>query len=709
MSDGNFNLSAQTSQAIAAAAVRAEEDGNVQAAQYLRAELARRSAEEAGLSSITGESLSRSVTREGFQGLTAGFGDEISGALGASAAWVGDDIPEGQGWSDAYTDIRDAERRAEKLAWDSAEGADMALLGGARVAGSLVPATVGAKALTGLQSVRGLPAAQQAMTLGAAEGAVFGLGESEAGTPGGVVGDVAIGVGAGLAGGVLGQGAAAMAKWSAAKLRNAFTGVVQSQDTQARSIIEAVLHEADMTPDDAVKWLTDNPGKVLGEHPSMVQFTRGRLSGTPAGSPLASVAFDNAIQRQHGKTMNLVRRMFTGSRGVDMGDFDSVRAGLTSSAKLKAKPFYDELYKHGTPVEPGNELDDFLQQGHIKELLRESERVVQMDPDAVTNLILRPKPGANDLSTGDSWEYAAAPGWRELDRLQRSMRRKAGALREAAIRNPDRSGLDIPEAMAWDKNRRKLLEMLYAQGDLGPSSPVDGIGPRLKVMHREYAQAMDIDDAYDKGVRIFRNAKGDMNFEGIRTFIGNASPGEREAFQLGALNSMRDGLLSTGENKTLAKLAMFDQAEGKMRLTEAFGDQTPGLLAEIRKIGVETNTARLLNPNSLTSTSATNLFGERLLPSTSGVNGTLALADELLRSMQPIRNAQVTQKMVAPMLKHDPAAFANFMAQHQPFTQRVGDAVGLGSLNSVPSMWAGISGAATAPMAVDMFGAEPTQ
>jgi hypothetical protein len=135
-----------------------------------------------------------SFLRGAGQGVTFGFEDEIRGGiLGGFDALTTD-----QSFGDAYTTRRDEIRALNEAAREANAGA---YFGGELVGG--IASGVAAAPLTGGASFAG-GAARMAGTLGA-QGAVAGLGYSEADTAGGMAKDAAIG---GAIGGGLGTGAA---------------------------------------------------------------------------------------------------------------------------------------------------------------------------------------------------------------------------------------------------------------------------------------------------------------------------------------------------------------------------------------------------------------------------------------------------------------------------------------------------------------------
>ncbi len=143
------------------------------------------------------------------QGLSFGFSDELAGALGATMAYLSGNIPEGQTLQDAYRDIRDiARNQAKEFAARNPKSALAAeIFGGLGTGGAGVARGVGAAKRQMAQrgiAQRGIPAAAAPVAtgagVGAAEGAIAGLGYTEGDTPEAMIRDVAEGAafGAGL-------------------------------------------------------------------------------------------------------------------------------------------------------------------------------------------------------------------------------------------------------------------------------------------------------------------------------------------------------------------------------------------------------------------------------------------------------------------------------------------------------------------------------
>lgn len=163
------------------------------------------------------------------QGITFGFSDELAGALGATMAYLTGNIPEGQTLQDAYRDIRDIARGQTEAFRERNPKTALAseIVGGLATGGAGLARGVGAAGRQMAQrgiAQRGIPAAAAPVAtgagIGAAEGALAGLGYTEGDTPEAMARDVAEGAAVGAAlGGVGGKIADVFSKRSDTKAK----------------------------------------------------------------------------------------------------------------------------------------------------------------------------------------------------------------------------------------------------------------------------------------------------------------------------------------------------------------------------------------------------------------------------------------------------------------------------------------------------------
>ena len=151
---------------------------------------------------VEGPGIGESVGRGAIQGLTFGFGDEITGAIEGGYRALTSDAEFG----DAYTQARDESRAANEAAREENPWAyGLAEVGSGALTGGLGAArAVGARGATSLASRLGRGAAA-----GGSVGAGAGVGYSEAETPGEVLDDA---VTAGGVGSVLGAASPAVGR-----------------------------------------------------------------------------------------------------------------------------------------------------------------------------------------------------------------------------------------------------------------------------------------------------------------------------------------------------------------------------------------------------------------------------------------------------------------------------------------------------------------
>lgn len=275
------------------------------------------------------------------QGITFGFGDELAGALGASANTIAGlfgggatDLqlsPEGipqrdaqgklirtkQSFGDVYRGIRDVAR--ENVAGFAFENPKTALA--AEIAGGLLTGGAGAAKVGALKGAQKL---KKLATVGAAQGGLYGLGATTAEDVGGQL--QAAGQGA-LLGGVLGAGAPA---------------ALRAVSTGAKALAGGVGTVAGKAYQSAVKTLKElGVPLTTGQQTGIrgVKSTETTLEGGLLGQPLTSVFRD---QRQA-----LQRRLF------DLAGFanEDVASGVLSQEALeragnKISKSYDAALKN---------------------------------------------------------------------------------------------------------------------------------------------------------------------------------------------------------------------------------------------------------------------------------------------------------------------------------------------------------------------------
>lgn len=247
------------------------------------------------------------------QGLTFGFADEITGAVGAGVNSIANTFGKGTGesFSDAYTGIRDAARYNHQAYQENNPGKAML----AELAGGLVTGGVGAAktgALHGAQKLRKLAA------VGASEGAIYGLGSSDADTASGMVADTALGA---TVGGVTAGMIPSAARGASSLLKRAGSDVGSASDNLYQSA-------ANRLKDSGVDLTT---GQRLGSE--SVKATETTLEGSFFGGAVSD-AFDK--QRQQ-----LQSRLF---KMAGFADDDVADGVLTAESLDRAAQRFGQRY-----------------------------------------------------------------------------------------------------------------------------------------------------------------------------------------------------------------------------------------------------------------------------------------------------------------------------------------------------------------------------
>ncbi len=267
------------------------------------------------------------------QGLSFGFSDELAGGIGAGINSTMNMFGKGTGdsFGDAYRDIRDGARaNKDAFAARNPKTALAAEIGGGLLTGGVGAARVGA--LKGAQSLGRLAG------VGAAEGAVYGAGASDADTLDGVAGDAAIG---GLLGGATGAAAPAIGK-SVKGLLSGGNALLGGGNTAARKAAVEILEAADIP-------LTG--GQTGGS--KALQAAETTAAGVPViGSPLETTLATQRIKLQE-KLMTMA--------GFD--EADTVVGELTEQAIDNAKDKFANRYAKalgGVELSLGDKFVDTL-------------------------------------------------------------------------------------------------------------------------------------------------------------------------------------------------------------------------------------------------------------------------------------------------------------------------------------------------------------
>jgi len=471
------------------------------------------------------------------QGATLDFGDEIYGATHAALGKIpggravlnklmglpGDYAPVeltdsaqqradqmGMNTPDSiysYTGLRDRARGAFNNAYESNP---KTYLGGAVASGLPLGFAGGAKAAAGQTFRQAIP---RLAGTGAAFGGTAGLGASESDTIPGMLGDTAVGAGAGaLVGVALPAAARGVAK--------GVKGLVDVLNPVARGakIVTKDLADVGLTPQQAQKILKSNPDFIPADLGESLQQRLGAVANAPGATPQAARTLLEARNAQQLPRMN---RLFTSALN-DTPVMDAADAAVART-RTAAGPLYDAAYETVIPPTAQKAIRRLMKRPSVKAAMhRAGILAAEQEKDI-------------DLS--------GPLNMRTVDYIQRGMRMNA----EKVSKNSKEFAKYI------SNSRRDLLKI------------ADGVSPDFKAARKIAADEFSNVEALEMGKKVFTETT-----PSLRRLTRDWSESEREHFRIGVFEKIADIMASKPPDAELTRIFSSDKRKAAIKL--AFND-----------------------------------------------------------------------------------------------------------------------------------------
>jgi hypothetical protein len=522
------------------------------------------------------------------QGLTGGFGDELSGALYATGRTMTSPFRgEAPNWTENYAKMRDSWREAEKI-FDKAH--PYASTGTEIVSSIFSPI---AKIAGPMNAASMVGRAGQAAGAGARIGSVYGLGNAE-----GHAWDQLKGTATGaVAGGAIGGVAAPVIEGASALIGKAVNSVMSRVHgaTPAERKIAALI--AEIGGGDINAGMAEVNRRLAAAGPDaaladVLGVGGQRLARAAANVPGqgAQIADDFVAARVAGRSGRLQSAADTIAPRQNLV---SVAEQMDNAQRAAARPLYDEAFRANQAV-TSPEIDAILGTPAGSGALRQAATMMRNDralvgkADPELTAALDEAIAIGKAAPGDRTGFGVADGLklRTLDYVKRAL----GDMEQTKINSGERDAARIIGDL-----RRSLtgeLDRLDVTAKAGPNSlkPEGGAYVRAR---GEYGKAAKQKDALELGQAFLRE---DANVTAAA--LRGMSDAEKEAFRLGARKAIGDMISSD----TQAAVSRFTDKKEALweRLRNAFPDDA-SFNAFKEKIGSEikkAQTERFISPRA---------------------------------------------------------------------------------------------------------------
>jgi hypothetical protein len=482
-------MASLTPDALISAYTTALSEGKTEKAEALRA-----LAVDAGISVPEPPSKTESGWRGFAQGGTFGFGDELSGLVGASLESLGGSQ---ESFGDLYELYRDSQRQqneAARLENPYSYGA------GEFAGGFAVPGVGTLGAANKLQQVSSaLRPGGRLMAAGAGAGAVAGAGYSEDD----LLTDTAVGAGAGA---VLAPAAA----WGLSRLSEGAAGLLGgvrrrlagTPDEQARLRISHALEAEDLTSVEQVRARLSDIGpeaRLADLGPTIRQ--EGVLAAKTPG-PGRRIAQDFVEERARGQQarLNVAAEEMLDPKWTNYRQYlDDIARERTA----QAAPLYDEAYT--VPIRPTGEMNRISLTPAFQQAAKRAQ----------TNVM-------NELETvggGSGLQPDGSITTRFADQIGRELQDMISAAQRSGDNNYARQLIAI---------RKAFNNEIYSQN------------PTLQAARNVFAGAKDLEDAAEAGRSLLTGRK--QYGDDVEALLDGFTEGETDAFRVGVTRGIFDKL-----------------------------------------------------------------------------------------------------------------------------------------------------------------------
>lgn len=546
-------------------------------------------------------SVGESIVRGIGQGGTVGFGDEINaGVVALRKALTRQLVSKHYGnlpdelkasFSEDYKRERNKERARNTESFEQNPYAH----GGAELATGLVQGFGGFGAIkeAGKQTLRQI--APRLAAIGAAEGGIYGLGTSEGETAGEVAADTAKGTIAGAIGAVAIPAAGQT-------MGRTYQKLVKNRGQRAADLVVDDLGKAGFTPEQAARYLEDNPELIVGDLGNNLQWHTGAVATSPGQG--AEDVTNLLLQRTQNQLDDRIEPFFSQALGGDATQ--GIQKTLKDSqAQLSAmaSPLYKEAYEQ--PIQLSDKIKTIINSPSGQKALE----------------------AAKDAASDDNVAFGPATSTRTLDYVARE-------LNDMAERAKGQLGAATSKSDRLYKMRRELLEEVRAQNE------------PFRLAQAIYSDEKSIQEAYELGTKALTgNAMDKVDM------IKNLSQAEQVAMRSGLFQAVMQKVGARSMDGDLSKA--FKNENIRKVLRAAFDDPADFKAFEelIEKESMMARTSRPLN-NSVTAPLSS--FGQGLSEIateliTSGGDPAQAVGRFVAKKGMDIRGEQFRNEL-APLL-----------------------------------------------------------
>lgn len=554
--------------------------------------------------SFGNESPLRSLARETLHGMTLGWNDELTGAMGAVPAALS-----GQNPIDAYKSIRDAERSAHRDTQTASPIGTAAIdLGSAAVPGVGL-AKLSSKLASKVTSPVVKKVMQSPIAQGTELGAVAGAGDQQ--------GDAADTAGAAALGGVTGGAATAglvvIAKGLHALIRG--MGWANPDKDAAKLVMEAmkkdgldpqvVLSKAAGLSKETGKPVTladvvgsDNAAGATGQ---LFNQALGKAGGTQRAGIIHGME-----DRQAGQKERVITDFARGANATQM-EIEPMVDELIKVRKEASQPLYDIAYAKGEPIQDDRLTALFGRpsvqsafknlKGYAAETNTPIDASFAKDPDSYHPSLL------TGDSKGGKFEVIT-PNLRSLDIIKKRL----WDLEQRAKITENGQLTPTMDSMAIGDTRRTLTGLL---DELGPEE--------YKQARNVYSDYSSMKDAAEFGYDIFKKSPA-----AIHKQLAGYTEAERDAFVSGLYGHLTDLTQKDGANWS-AKL--LGDSRKREQLKSIFGDdrqdQFETFMKQLQAESMQAKAAKTFTGPQPTDAKATDNIGAILHAGPSGIRPTL--------------------------------------------------------------------------------------
>ena len=487
------------------------------------------------------------------QGLTFGFGDEITSGVEALIGSVGSDRTFDEVFSEAH------KRKKELSEAFTTENPGAAI--GAELLGGLATGGAGAGRVLASQAIRNAPRLMRGTALagtGAVEGGLYGAGTAEQGERLQKAGEGAA-IGA-VASPVIAPVTNVLGRLVGSGVERGIKAAESSPTRDALRVVRQMADEGGVTAKGAIDTMRKlGPEATLADTSEALRSTARSVMNRPGKARDQGLDVVDARNRQQRD------RLFTqiNSTAGPNRTFAQAEREIIERRSKEAKPFYDAAEAQG--IEITSRLKPLLSNINV---LRAANKI--LDSKGLPKL---KKPTAKDFlqQTGGNLDEAKALAAKAtpFDNLTPQMR--YDVLQGAKQGLDDRiEGKFSPDAPG-KKAARNLLEtknnLLQAMGEQNPDY--------LKA-NSIFSDESAFKDAHKLGSDFLSNKH---QTEDIRDFLREMSPGEREMFQVGAIGDVAKRI---EQNPAVDKSRVFrNRADYQDKLRIVLGDKADEFLKRI--------------------------------------------------------------------------------------------------------------------------------